>query len=127
MGAGIRHAAPEGRGVDLVVDSVGSTLDGSIRALAYRGRCTLVGNAGRDEQPFDASSLMGGNQTLTGVFLGAEVTTDRVQAMVARHLDDVTAGALRVVIDRRFPLAEAAAAHAYLESRQAVGRVVLVP
>ena len=39
----------------------------------------------------------------------------------------VAAGELEVVIDRTFPLAEAAAAHAYLESRQAFGRVVLVP
>ncbi len=117
----------DGRCADLVVDSVGSTLSGSIRALAYRGRCTLVGQAGRDQQPFDASSLMNGNQTLVGVFLGAEVTTDRVQQMVARHLDDVAAGTLRVVVDRTFPLAEAAAAHAYVESRQAVGRVVLIP
>jgi NADPH:quinone reductase len=121
------RAITDGRGVNLVVDSVGSTLAGSIAALAYRGRCTLVGNAGRDEHPFDAASLMGGNQTLVGVFLGAEVTTDRVQALVARLLDDVATGALRVVIDRTFPLAEAAAAHTYVESRQAVGRVVLVP
>jgi NADPH:quinone reductase len=121
------RALTDGRGVNLVVDSVGSTLAGSIAALAYRGRCTLVGNAGRDEHPFDAASLMGGNQTLVGVFLGAEVTTDRVQALVARLLDDVATGALRVVIDRTFPLAEAAAAHTYVESRQAVGRVVLVP
>jgi NADPH2:quinone reductase len=116
-----------GQGVDLVVDSVGSTLTGSVQALAYRGRCTLVGQAGRDSQPFDASTLMMGNQTLTGVFFGAEITTGRVQEMVARHLEDVAAGKLRVVIDRTFPLAEAAAAHEYLESRQAFGRVVLVP
>ena len=116
-----------GQGVNLVVDSVGSTLTGSVQALAYRGRCTLVGQAGRDPQPFDAAMLMGGNQTLTGVFFGAEIITERVQAMVARHLDDVAAGRLRVVIDRTFPLAEAADAHAYLESRQAFGRVVLVP
>ena len=116
-----------GQGVDLVVDSVGSTLTGSIRALAYRGRCTLVGQAGRDPQPFDAATLMQGNQTLTGVFFGAEIITDRVQAMVARHLDDIAAGQLRVVVDRTFPLADAAGAHAYLESRQAFGRVVLVP
>ena len=116
-----------GQGVNLVVDSIGSTLTGSVQALAYRGRCTLVGQAGRDQQPFDAAMLMGGNQTLTGVFFGAEIITERVQAMVARHLDDVAAGRLRVVIDRTFPLAEAADAHAYLESRQAFGRVVLVP
>jgi len=116
-----------GQGVDLVVDSVGSTLDGSIRALAYRGRCTLVGQAGRDPQPFDASMLMMGNQTLTGVFFGAEIITDRVREMVARHLDDAARGDLKVVVDRTFPLSEAAAAHAFLESRQAFGRVVLVP
>lgn len=116
-----------GRGVDLVVDSVGSTLAGSVAALAYRGRCTLVGQAGRDPQPFDGSSLMMGNQTLIGVFFGAEITTPRVQEMVRRHLDDVPSGALEVVIDRTFPLAEAAAAHAYLESRKAFGRVVLIP
>jgi len=51
----------------------------------------------------------------------------RAHAMIAGLLDDVAHGSLRVVIDRRFPLAEAAAAHAYIESRQAFGRVVLVP
>jgi NADPH2:quinone reductase len=125
--ATVARELTDGRGVDLVVDSVGSTLTGSVQALAYRGRVTLVGQAGRDPQPFDASMLMMGNQTLTGVFFGAEVTTDRVQAMVARHLEDIAGGELRVVVDRTFPLSDAAGAHAYLESRQAFGRVVLTP
>jgi NADPH2:quinone reductase len=116
-----------GRGVDLVVDPVGSTLADSVRALAYRGRVSLVGRAGRDTPPFDASALMLGNQTLTGVFLGAEIATDRVRAMIARHLDDIAAGDLRVVVDRTFPLSDAAGAHEYIESRQAFGRVVLIP
>jgi len=116
-----------GRGVDLVVDSVGSTLEGSVRALAYRGRVSLVGQAGRDPQRFDASLLMMGNQTLVGVFLGAEIATERVQRMIAAHIDDVAAGSLRVVVDRTFPLSDAAGAHAYVESRQAFGRVVLIP
>src|SRR6476620_7475091 len=38
----------DGRGVDLVVDSVGTTLPGSIASLAYRGRISSVGDAGRD-------------------------------------------------------------------------------
>jgi NADPH2:quinone reductase len=116
-----------GAGVALVVDSVGSTLTGSVQALAYRGRVSLVGSAGRDPQPFDAGMLMMGNQTLTGVFLGAEVATPRVQAIVDRLLDEVAQGELRVVVDRTFPLSDAARAHEYLESRQAFGRVVLVP
>lgn len=118
----------EGRGVDLVVDSVGGpTLAGSLRMLAYRGRAITVGQAGRNPQPMDISSLMGGNQSLTGVFLGAEIATERARTMIAGLLDDVAAGRLEVLVDRTYPLAEAAAAHAFVESRQAVGRVVLVP
>ena len=116
------------RGVDLVVDSVGGRiLAGSAQCLAYRGRCITVGSAGRDPQPFDAGVLGGSNLSLTGVFLGAEITTPRAQAMIGALVDDVAAGRLRVEVDRTYPLAEAAAAHAYLESRQAVGRVVLIP
>jgi NADPH2:quinone reductase len=117
-----------GKGVDLVVDSVGGkVLQGSVQCLAYRGRCITVGSAGRDEQPLDVRALGMGNQSITGVFLGAEILNPRAHDMIQRHVDDVGAGRLRVVVDRTFPLADAAAAHAYIESRQAVGRVVLVP
>jgi NADPH2:quinone reductase len=70
---------------------------------------------------------MRGSLSLTGVFFPAEMKGDRVPALVARHLEAVRDGALRVVIDRRFPLSEAEQAHAYIESKQAFGRVVLVP
>jgi NADPH2:quinone reductase len=51
----------------------------------------------------------------------------RAWPMIARHLEDVATGELKVVIDRTFPLSDAAGAHAYLESRLAFGRVVLIP
>lgn len=118
----------DGRGVDLVVDSVGgSTLQGSLRAVGYRGRAITVGNAGRERIALDVSPLMGLNASLTGVFLGAEIATPRVRDMIQRHIDDVAAGRLKVIVDRTFPLSDAAAAHAYIESRAAVGRVVLIP
>ncbi|USQ94032.1 quinone oxidoreductase family protein [Caulobacter sp. RL271] len=117
-----------GKGVDLVVDPVGgATLQGSLGALGYRGRISLVGNAGREPMKVDVSSLMGGNRSLTGVFLGAEIMTDRVHDMIQDLIDRAAKGELEVVIDKTFPLSEAAAAHAYIESRQAVGRVLLVP
>jgi NADPH2:quinone reductase len=117
-----------GRGVDLVVDSVGGhILAGSIASLAYRGRCITVGSAGREEQLIDVRALGAGNQSITGVFLGAEMVNVRTRDMIQRHVDDVAAGRLTVLVDRTFPLADAAAAHAYIESRQAVGRVVLIP
>ena len=117
-----------GKGVDLVVDPVGgATLQGSLGALGYRGRISLVGNAGREPMKVDVSSLMGGNRSLTGVFLGAEIMTDRVHDMIQDLIDQAARGELEVVIDSTFPLAEADKAHAYIEGRQAVGRVLLIP
>jgi NADPH2:quinone reductase len=115
------------QGVDLVVDPVGSTLQTSIACLGYRGRISLVGQAGRDPTKVDVSSLMAGNRSLTGVFLGAEIATDRAHNNIQRLINEAAKGELKVLIDRTFPLSEAAAAHAYIESRQAVGRVLLIP
>src|ERR1700728_2887543 len=116
------------RGVDLVVDPVGgATLQGSLLSLAYRGRVSMVGAAGREAMTIDVSSLMAGNRSLTGVFLGAEIATDRAHNMIQRLIDEAAHGEFKVVIDKTFPLSEAAAAHAYIESRQAVGRVLLIP
>ncbi len=118
----------DGRGVDLVLDSVGSTLPASIASLAYRGRISYVGNAGRDIQPIDVAALMGASLSIQGVFLGAELFMGpRAYDNIARLLGEVAAGELEVVVDRTYPLAEAAAAHAHMEDRQAFGRVVLVP
>ena len=120
----------DGRGVDVIVDSVGGrTLQGSILALAYRGRCVTVGDAGRaPAEHLDISTMRANNQTLSGYFLGAELLlAPRTHAMIAGHLEAIAHGELRVVIDRTFPLSDAAGAHAYIESRQAFGRVLLVP
>jgi NADPH2:quinone reductase len=118
----------EKKGADVVVDSVGGeVLQGSILSLGYRGRVSTVGQAGRDRQKMDLSTLMGGNRSISGVFLGAEIGTERVQKSIVSLIDRVAKGELKVVIDREFPLSEAAAAHAYIESRAAVGRVLLIP
>jgi NADPH2:quinone reductase len=47
--------------------------------------------------------------------------------MIEGLIASVARGELKVAIDSTFPLSEAAAAHAHIESRQAFGRVVLVP
>lgn len=117
-----------GKGADVIVDPVGgTTLQSSIASLAYRGRVSMVGAAGREPMKVDVSTMMGGNRTLSGVFLGAEIGTDRVYGNIQRLIEDVAKGELKVVIDRQFKLSEAADAHRFIESRQAVGRVLLVP
>jgi len=77
----------------------------------------------------DPSPLAPGNRSLTGVFFGAEVAlqTARVRPMLDALLRDLARGELRVIVDRTFPLREARAAHAYIETRAAFGRVVLIP
>lgn len=118
----------DNQGVDLVVDGVGGeVLQKSIDAARVRGRIITFGQAGRGFRRVDVSGLAMGNKTLTGVFLGAEIATERVQKMIDQLLDDIAAGHIKVPIDRKFPLFQAAEAHAYIESRQAVGRVLLIP
>ncbi|MGD0853188.1 MAG: zinc-binding alcohol dehydrogenase family protein [Acidimicrobiales bacterium] len=117
------------KGADVILDSVGGeNLQRSLAALAYRGRCVSFGNAGRGgPTKLDTSTLGVSNQSLIGYFLGAELFVGtRAYAMVAKLLEDVAAGDLRVEIDRRFALADAEEAHAFIESRQAFGRVVLL-
>lgn len=120
----------DGAGADVIVDSVGgSNLQKSLHCLAYRGRCMTFGDAGRETpSTLDISSMRANNQTLVGYFLGAELfLSPRPNAVIAGILDDIASGELRVVIDRTFPLDEAGEAHAFIESRQAFGRVLLIP
>ncbi|MGB4862164.1 MAG: zinc-binding dehydrogenase, partial [Tepidiformaceae bacterium] len=116
-------------GANLIVDSVGgSTLEGSVQALAYRGRISWVGNAGR-EGPANLGGLGQKNASVTGVYLGAEMTMNaaRCRTMIEGLLADVAKGELTVVIDRKFPLSDAAGAHEYIEGRGSFGRVLLIP
>jgi NADPH2:quinone reductase len=107
----------------------GPTLQRSLHCLAYRGRCVTFGDAGREFAPsLDISTMRADNQTVVGYFLGAELFLGtRAHTMISRHLADIAEGGLQVVIDRRFPLEVAGEAHAYIESRQAFARVILVP
>jgi NADPH2:quinone reductase len=120
----------DGRGADVILDSVGGqNLVDSIAALAYRGTLVSVGLSARAGSNVEARALWDKNNALRGVFLGGVLLNEypRVHAMVADLIQRVATGELRVVIDRTFPLAQAAAAHAYIESRKAFGRVVMTP
>jgi NADPH2:quinone reductase len=120
----------DGRGADVIVDSIGgSNLQKSLLCLAYRGRCITFGDAGRElAGKLDISTMRANNQSLVGYFLGAELfVSPRAHAMIANLLAAIASGELQVVIDRRFGLEEAGEAHAYIESRLAFGRVLLIP
>ena len=124
------HDVTGGRGVDVVIETVGTTLRGSVACTGYRGRVIQVGNAGREQDTrLDTGALSQKNRSLTGMSFANSLMLEsqRTRPMVEGHLRDIASGSLHVVIDRAYPLSEAAAAHAYIESRQAFGRVLLIP
>jgi NADPH2:quinone reductase len=120
----------DSRGVEVVLDSIGGqNLSDSVSVLAYRGRLVSVGVAARAGSAIEARSLWTRNNSLHGVFLGGALLREyaRVHPMIADMLELVASGELQVEIDRSFPLADAATAHEYAESRSAFGRVVMTP
>jgi NADPH2:quinone reductase len=120
----------DSHGVDAVIDSIGGqNLVDSVDVLAYRGTLVSVGVAARVGSAIEARSLWTRNNTLRGVFLGGAILPEyaRIHPMIGEMLDRVATGELHVEIDRSFPLVDAAAAHHYVESRKAFGRVVMTP
>ncbi|HDX9114639.1 zinc-binding alcohol dehydrogenase family protein [Klebsiella michiganensis] len=116
-----------GTGVDLVIDPVGTTLPVSLSALAPEGRLVFVGNAGGGSLTVDLWPAMQSNQTLMGVFMGPLFARHGVRTSVDEMLQAVAAGRVTVVIDRIFPLANAAAAHEFAETAKPLGRIVMKP
>lgn len=116
-----------GRGVDLIVDPVGSTLATSLAALRDEGVLVSVGNAGGPALTVDFWPALQRNQTVIGVFMGTILSSPAVHQAVDTMLASLAKGSLTVPIDRRFPLAEAAAAHRYAEDNKILGRIVLIP
>jgi NADPH:quinone reductase len=119
-----------GRGVDVVYDGVGKeTALKSLDCLALRGMMVFFGNASGPVGPLDPLLLsQKGSLFLTRPTLFHYVA-DRASlaARAADVLGQVAAKRLDVRIDRAFPLAEAAAAHQALESRQTTGKLLLIP
>lgn len=114
-----------GRGVDLVLDSVGGdVLARSLDVLAPGGRLVSVGNSARRAAPVDLAQLVGRRLSLFGFALPGEHGQGEALAELL-HL--VAAGRLESVIDRSYPLAEAAEAHRYLASRANLGKLLLIP
>jgi NADPH2:quinone reductase len=126
--AAAARALTGGRGVDMAVDMVGGDDFAKLmKATRFRGRICTVGFASGKVAMISQSDLLVDGLTVHGVYLGPEMPTERVRALVVRHLQAAAAGSERMPIDRVFPLAEAAAAHIHIETAHPFGRVVMKP
>jgi NADPH:quinone reductase-like Zn-dependent oxidoreductase len=109
-----------GRGVDVVVEHVGTaTWDQSLKSLTRGGRLVTCGATTGHDARLDLRVLFVRQISLLGSYMGRK-------AELLRAAQHFFAGELRPVIDTTFPLEQAAEAHRRLESREQFGKVVLV-
>jgi putative PIG3 family NAD(P)H quinone oxidoreductase len=118
-----------GAGVDVILDMVGgSYVERNLRALAVEGRLVQIAFLEGSKVTLDLVHLMLRRQTITGSTLRARSVADK-GAIAAALRDKVwpllERKEVRPVIDRTFPLAEAAAAHRLMESSRHIGKIVL--
>lgn len=107
------------RGVDVVFEHVGTaTWEDSLASLAPTGRLVTCGATTGYDAKVDLRFLFSRQLSLLGSYMGTKSELHTVMRLVA-------VGKLKPVVDRIFPLAEAATAHAYLESGSQFGKVVL--
>lgn len=121
--------ATDGRGVDVILDMVaGDYIPREIDALAEGGRLVFIATLGGGKAAIDAGTIMRRRLTLTGSTLRARDVA--FKGALARQLHEkvwplLEAGTVRPVIHQVFAAAEAAQAHALMESSAHIGKLVL--
>jgi NADPH:quinone reductase-like Zn-dependent oxidoreductase len=110
--------ATEKRGVDVVVDNVGTTFPLSLRALGKGGRLLTVGNSGAPKFEIDNRYIFAKHLSIIG-------STMSTLAGFAEVMDLITAGKLQPVMDETFSLQEAARAQTRLERGENFGKITL--
>ena len=119
-----------GAGVPVVYDSVGrDTFEGSLDCLRPRGTLVSFGQSSGKIDPFDIGilSAKGSLYATRPTLMTYTATRAELERSAQALFDVVGSGAVRVTVNRTFPLAEAADAHRALESRQTTGSTVLLP
>ncbi|OGN98125.1 MAG: hypothetical protein A2Z71_07390 [Chloroflexi bacterium RBG_13_50_21] len=106
------------RGVDVVVDNVGTTFPLSFRAASKGGRILTVGNSGGPKFEIDNRFIFGKHLSIIGSSMGTR--TD-----FATVMELVYAGKLKPILDRDYPLVEARYAQERLEMGEQLGKITL--
>jgi len=119
VGDAVRAATRNG-GVDAVVDTTGGPLFGDhLAALRPDGRLVTCGAHAGEVVPLDVVELFRNGHRI----LGFRVASPQE---IREALNLVLGGKIEMPVDRMFPMSEAAAAHAYIDERRHVGKIVLV-
>ena len=122
-------AHTEGRGVNVVLDSIGgSYLSDNLKCLAHNGRLVNIGLMGGAEASLDMRLMLTRNLRIISSTLRGRPVAEKahiVQAFRARFGAALEAGRLNPIVDEVFPLAQAAEAHRHMEASNHFGKIVL--
>ncbi len=119
----------DGRGVDLILDMVGGAyIPRNIRALALEGRLVMIAFLGGPKAELNFVQIMMKRLEVTGATLRPQ--SDQAKAEIAEALRQhvwplLDTGRIKPIMDQSFPLADAAKAHARIESSGHIGKIVL--
>ncbi len=123
------RAATDGKGVDLVLDSIGAAyLESNLRCLKIGGKLVLIGLMGGARGEIDLASVLMKRVQVIGSTLRARPAAEKatiVRALLARFGAAIGEGKLRPIVHRVLPLAEAAEAHRVVKASTHFGKVVL--
>jgi len=116
-------------GVDVILDNMGAKyLDRNIDALGIEGRLVIIGMQGGSKAELDINKLLRKRGAVIATNLRGRPVEEKsaICASVVEHVWPlVSEGLVRPVVGRSFPLAEAGAAHAYMESGDHSGKILL--
>ncbi|OXB20809.1 alcohol dehydrogenase [Flavobacterium tructae] len=116
------------KGVDVVYDSIGSTLTESFEVTKECGQVVFFGMAGGDPAFVDPRMLMDGSKTLTGGDLWSYLNSKEERIKRATQLFQwISDGKIKLSEPTSFKLSEGKLAHDYLESRKSTGKIILIP
>jgi putative PIG3 family NAD(P)H quinone oxidoreductase len=122
--------ATGGRGADVILDIMGASyLARNIAALAPDGRLAIIGLQGGRRAELDLGALSTARGAISATLLRPRPPADK--ARIVREVREnvwplIETGAIRPVVDRRLPMAEAAQAHRVVEANAHVGKVLLL-
>ncbi len=126
---GGRAPRPTARGADVVLDNMGAAyLARNVDALARNGRIVVIGMQGGTKGELDLGRLFAKNGTISAMLLRPRPTSEKtaICAAVVEHVWPLVAdGRVRPMVHATYPLDEAAAAHALMESGDHTGKILL--
>jgi NADPH2:quinone reductase len=120
----------EGKGVDVILDSLGGKIfSESLKCLAPFGRIAYYGNATEQKAYLDIDELYPSNRNVMGFSFGMyrKLKPEKVREIAIKVISYMEEDVISMKVTKKFHLKEAAAAHEWIESRQSVGKVLLIP